>query len=156
MFGLKAGVNPHDHLYEKLLDIWDFFDKNPKLRKLSKYQRHLVLHERYLNIELGYEVPEGASSTALLSMIAGEDYRTNARWKRRLLEYRVNRVCEDYGLSFTEFHNYPTFMVEDILKEQRARLAEERRISDAARKEAARDTTAPQLNHFGSMPFRSP
>lgn len=143
---------------DKLIIIEKYINETPGIRHASRYTKDLFLLEIYLKEYLGFELKDRDTITKLLSPMRLEDYRTHSRAVRRRDEYRANRIKEDLGMNLAEFLDLPTYMVDDILNEQRTILQRERedreREAQRLQREAEQKEHERSRNHaFPQMPF---
>ena len=68
-----------------------------------------------------------------------EDYRTHSRMNLRLDQFIANEIKDAFGFNLTDFLEFPTFFMEDLLAKQRKSLKERREIVEKQKREAARN-----------------
>lgn len=125
---------------ERLEGILDFVESTPGFYELSRYQRRLVLLERYLTTYLDFEPNPDVGFGQLLATQPGEDYRTNARYKFRIDQYEANEIKDAFGYTLDQFLALPTFFMEELLDRRRKVLKERREEAERVKREAARNT----------------
>ena len=134
---------------ERIESMLEFVNGLPGFQKLSRYERRLIILERYLTKYLDFSWSSSDPLGKLLEPTAKEDYRTNSRQNLRLDQYLANEIKEAYGFNLIEFLSLPTYLLEDLLGKQRKVLKERRELAERSRREAARNASGlslPDLN----------
>lgn len=142
---------------ERIESLMEFVRSHPGFTKLSRYEKRLILLERYLTKYLDFNWNDNDPLGKLLERTTKEDYYTHSRHNLRLDQYIANEIKEAFGYNLTEFLELPTFFMEEILSKQRKVLKERRDIAEKHRREAARSANnlaLPELG-VGMHPFNS-
>ena len=142
---------------ERIESLMEFVRSHPGFIKLSRYEKRLILLERYLTKYLDFNWNDNDPLGKLLERTTKEDYYTHSRHNLRLDQYIANEIKEAFGYNLTEFLELPTFFMEEILSKQRKVLKERRDIAEKHRREAARSANNLALPELGAgmHPFNS-